>query len=806
MSILSEIYDLSKEPIFFISPNIDIKFHIIKQNRDALNIRFRNLLEDDIDYDEYPIFNIDYLVKQMITYLNNRETSSNYFDEVEKNIETFEGKYVFYINAFLSFYYFDTNNYEMAEQYLKYALNYIKKNECTDYERMCIYSLTANFLQKTKDIFISGSEAYFLKALRLVKGVDKLAEIAILNAISYHYHNIERIDDSVKYINRALNIADEINIPDVVFSTYKNAGIIYVTKGNFERASYYFEKAIRCIEHIEDKMEYIKLLNTLGYGEFLKGDFKSSLETFKRAINILTNLSNVTKLLDESVKTFDNIALTCKFLGDIEASIYMQELSKDILENINYINRVNEVHNLSKVYTDLGIDYLIYKNDINRAEYYLKLAYKYTDENEHYIKRSKKLLLDALINYNKYQDGLDLFHKTIDLLIQKGSDNLYVQIILMEFLTYYYSLSMDESKFNMAKNIAEKYCLEKQFEALKRTILENYRIDEFNVLSNPLNFFRLLSLQRKQILLETRKSRDYEIFEELSFSISSCQNIEDLFKTASDVLNKYFLSKCLLVFSYDTQQVLVIYSDSDLKEKGVGFIKELVDNFRMDSGVINLNNECTKSCIVSKIMDDEGLYYFVLCNDSKSDWYFNLEQVKTFNLLVNNMFLKYKNICQLETIKLSVVTDYMTGLKNAAYYNKRIKELIQRYNKNNIEFGMALMDLNKFKQINDKFGHEAGDSAIKHFAKILKNEMQNTAEIIRYGGDEFILLFEEDYKKVEALIYKVKLELKNNPLFIDDVKIILDFSYGIEMYDGQGEANLFRNTDFKMYKNKNKVS
>ncbi|MCX7695023.1 MAG: diguanylate cyclase [Caloramator sp.] len=803
MSIYSEIYDLSKEPIFFISPNIDIKFHIITQNRDVLNKRYRNLLEYNDVIKEYSIFSIDYLIKRMISYLNNRESSINYFDEIEKNIENFEGKHLFYINAFLSFYYFDTNNYEMAEQYLKYALNYIKKNECTDYEKMCIYSLTANFLQKTKDIFISGSEAYFLKALKLVRGVDKLAEIAILNGVSYHYHNIERIDDAIKYINKALVIAEEINIPDVVFSTFKNAGIIYITKGDFERASFYFEKAIGCIEHIDDKMEYIKLLNTLGYVEFLKGEFRSSINTFKRAINILTNLSNVTKILDESVKTFDNIALTCKFLGDIEASIYLQELSKEILENINYINRVNEVHNLSKVYTDLGIDYLIYRNDINKAEYYLNLAYKYTDENEHYIKRSKKLLLDSLINRN--QEGLDLFHKTIDLLIEKGNDNLYVQIILMEFLIYYYSLFNDESKLKVAESIAERYGLEKQFISLKKCILENYREEEFNVSLYPLNFFRLLSLQRKQILLETKKSRDYEIFEELSFSISGCQNVEDLFKTASDVLNKFFLSKCLLVFSYNAEDVSIIYSDSDLKQDGRGFITNLIDNFRLDSGIINLNNECTKSCIVSKIMDDEGLYYFILCNDSKSDWYFNKEQIKTFNLLVNNMFLKYKNICQLETIKQSVVTDYMTGLKNAAYYNKRVKELIYKYDKYNTEFGMALIDLNKFKQINDKFGHEAGDNAIKHFAKILKNEIQNTAEIIRYGGDEFILLFEGDYKIVEALIYKVKLSLKDNPLYIDNVKIILDFSYGIEMYHGQGEANLFKNTDFKMYKDKNKV-
>ncbi|WDC83750.1 hypothetical protein PL321_14535 [Caloramator sp. mosi_1] len=50
MSILNEIYVLSKEPIFFISPNIDIKFHIMKQNKDALNVKYKGLREDSNSY------------------------------------------------------------------------------------------------------------------------------------------------------------------------------------------------------------------------------------------------------------------------------------------------------------------------------------------------------------------------------------------------------------------------------------------------------------------------------------------------------------------------------------------------------------------------------------------------------------------------------------------------------------------------------------------------------------------------------------------------------------------------------------
>ncbi|WP_336774081.1 GGDEF domain-containing protein [Paenibacillus sp. MMO-58] len=87
-------------------------------------------------------------------------------------------------------------------------------------------------------------------------------------------------------------------------------------------------------------------------------------------------------------------------------------------------------------------------------------------------------------------------------------------------------------------------------------------------------------------------------------------------------------------------------------------------------------------------------------------------------------------------LEFATVTDSLTGL-----YNRRfLDELFQR----NIEapLGVMFIDLNDFKQINDQFGHEFGDLLLIEIAKRLKQQIRHSDRIVRYGGDEFIICFQ----------------------------------------------------------------
>lgn len=814
MEIRRQIEYLSESPIFFMSPNIGIKFSIIKAYPQSINRRYKNLVNMVLENKSYETKTIDinYLVYIMLNYLNNHKIQFIKELNFDLILEKLPPKESFYINAFLAYYYYDNNNFERTEPYLKYALKYVENNPVSDYEKMCVYALSADFLSKTQDIFLSGAENYFIQALKFIKGKDSLGEISLLNSLAYYYHNVEKRDKAIDYIKVALEMVEKYNFSISSFTTYKNAGIIYTTIGDFSKAKENFVKASSFSAELKDNIEEnVKLLNTLGYVEFLKGDFTDSLKTFEKAIVMLNDYNNSTKLLDEAVKSFDNLGNILKFLGDIDSSIKMQIMGKEILERINSMNRVNEVHNLSKIYTDIALTYLLYRDDVEKAKEYYNLSEIKTDDNEHYIKRNKKIILESLIDLsiNYSQEKEESFFEAINKLKENGEDNLYVQLILIEFLLYYSKLKDNRDIQREALDIAQNHNLFKHYGTLINLFFHEAERNKkaIDLEKYPLNLINLLSLEKKELLTEIKKSKHLELIEEFIMGISKADKEEELFNSAEKILNKHFFSRGLLIVEEGKENCNLVYYD----KRNIDFInknKEIFCNEIKNSKIKNFSEDSlVKSIMVEKIFykEEELFYYFILFNDNTNDWNFSAEEEKTFSILISNLYLKHKNILQLKKIELNSITDYMTGFRNASYYNDAIKILIKNYKLSGESFGIVIIDLNKFKQVNDTYGHDAGDRVLKYFSHVAQLRIKSSLDFIRYGGDEFIILF-DDNMPIENELLEMKKYFRENPFIVGENEINVDFSYGIEIYKGQDERDFFKIADNKMYNQKTKVT
>ncbi|MDK2886745.1 MAG: hypothetical protein PWP54_1308 [Thermosipho sp. (in: thermotogales)] len=101
-----------------------------------------------------------------------------------------------------------------------------------------------------------------------------------------------------------------------------------------------------------------------------------------------------------------------------------------------------------------------------------------------------------------------------------------------------------------------------------------------------------------------------------------------------------------------------------------------------------------------------------------------------------------------------------------------------------------LIDLDNFKAINDKYGHQKGDELLKKFVEVVKAIIRNEDLLIRIGGDEFAIITKSD--KPEYLVERIRKEVKN--------KLNIEFSYGIEPYTDFSEA--YKKADEKVYKMK----
>nr|WP_319475038.1 GGDEF domain-containing protein [uncultured Sphaerochaeta sp.] len=138
--------------------------------------------------------------------------------------------------------------------------------------------------------------------------------------------------------------------------------------------------------------------------------------------------------------------------------------------------------------------------------------------------------------------------------------------------------------------------------------------------------------------------------------------------------------------------------------------------------------------------------------------------------------------------------DYLTKLYNRSSYDAYMQHLLQ----SNKQFSLIVFDLNYFKEINDKHGHEMGDYTLICFAKALKKAFAPRGLAFRLGGDEFAAISESG--NVEAIIEMIKVYLhkNNNPLIKN-----LRFSYGYHSpLPGMTADELSNIADHKMYAQK----
>lgn len=140
--------------------------------------------------------------------------------------------------------------------------------------------------------------------------------------------------------------------------------------------------------------------------------------------------------------------------------------------------------------------------------------------------------------------------------------------------------------------------------------------------------------------------------------------------------------------------------------------------------------------------------------------------------------------------------DYLTQIYNRLSYETYVKHLIETKK----FFGVVLIDLDKFKRINDKYGHQKGDAVLVDFSMILQKVFSPNKMVSRLAGDEFMIVVEDD-KDIEKRIAEVYKRLQNNE---NELMKEIELSYGFQTYAIEMTVDeLYSMVDKKMYQDKN---
>jgi len=177
--------------------------------------------------------------------------------------------------------------------------------------------------------------------------------------------------------------------------------------------------------------------------------------------------------------------------------------------------------------------------------------------------------------------------------------------------------------------------------------------------------------------------------------------------------------------------------------------------------------------------------------------------VFSFAKKLQNLFIDYENEIQKdkEKFKKKAYFDNLTGLYTRYGAKFEFEKMKKEANKNNKKLSVLFVDLDNFKEINDSLGHEVGDELLQMTANRLKKCVKANDKVIRFGGDEFvIILYDSDAIKVAKLIL---ITLKY-PYQIKDKDLYISASIGITEYpkDAEDFQTLIRLADYAMYKSK----
>lgn len=149
--------------------------------------------------------------------------------------------------------------------------------------------------------------------------------------------------------------------------------------------------------------------------------------------------------------------------------------------------------------------------------------------------------------------------------------------------------------------------------------------------------------------------------------------------------------------------------------------------------------------------------------------------------------------------------DGLTGLPNRSMFSKLLSQSLSEAHRYGRRLGVAFLDLDRFKQINDTLGHEAGDQLLQDVAKRLKECVRESDTVARLGGDEFVVLLPElNEVKHAAVIAEKILAAIAKPFTLIGHEFRVTASVGISAYpmDGLDEQTLTKNADVAMYKAK----
>ncbi len=326
---------------------------------------------------------------------------------------------------------------------------------------------------------------------------------------------------------------------------------------------------------------------------------------------------------------------------------------------------------------------------------------------------------------------------------------------------------------------------------------------EYNIFMTT--FYRLLKAERKtanflerlqqKVKMKAMAETIVEVFKEYFGADGGC-----LYSLESGRLRQ--INNCHLMIDNEALDQDYCY---DIIKRGEMVVFEDIDNLpvRFNIGIGSLKPNAIAYMPLIYQSRPVGLCILSTNKEFKAN-FFSLESRN----LINQAAPFLHNSILMKKLEVLAAVDELTCLLNRRYGMKRLNEEYERAKRHQLPLAVTMIDIDNFKQLNDTYGHQAGDEILKEFSGIIVEEIRVTEFALRYGGEEFMIVIPgASAINCHRVIERLRRKVESLHVQFQQHKLNVTFSAGIAVYPGENitdQTQLVNATDIALYQAKNR--
>ena len=348
---------------------------------------------------------------------------------------------------------------------------------------------------------------------------------------------------------------------------------------------------------------------------------------------------------------------------------------------------------------------------------------------------------------------------------------------------------------------------------------------------------KIEKVQEEQNLLDDRMKKDTELTQALSQRIDRYNKLKDLGEAfnaklslgdiyqltidrAYEIIGKTDVAKLFLVTKDAQELMLCRWKAKEEKEaafskKGDTFdkwvfnkvqplhISDITKDFRFDYQRDKGKPRFNSLIIVPLVIQRRIIGILRLSNKEKG--VYTADDLRLLDFISDLASAAINNARLYIRTQELAIRDSLTGLYVHRYFKERLTEEFSRCKKQKKALFILMLDIDHFKDYNDKYGHAAGDKVLKGITNIMRQNMTETDILARYGGEEFVaLLSGEEKEKAEKVAEHIRKQIESSSFILRRQETKITVSAGVASYplDASNEEELLKRVDFLLYKAK----